>query len=257
MKNVSDVITTSNVERKLNQRLLAAVLLLAAAVFLSGCGRNRVVSTEDDSADYKSARALPPLKKTIPKAPEVSPEVDSAPLDPAPIAAQETGSELDVDPIVEPELAAQDVVVQDTVLQDSATEENDVEEVISESGTSSETSIAVIGNKAKLIIDRDLDSAWGLLTESLTNSEVTVFSRNKAAGRISIGCAEIGNEAEGAVRRAGGWSIFTRKKPRASEYCSLQTQEKRGQTLVKVLDRAGEEVSAEYGRPILERVINN
>ena len=45
---------------------LCQVTLIGALLFLNACSGNKVVVTTDDSADYQSARQLPPLnKKTI------------------------------------------------------------------------------------------------------------------------------------------------------------------------------------------------
>ena len=232
MKTLNNIIKAPNGEQKTNTRAFAICVLVVATLSVSACGRNKIVNTVDDSAEYKSAKALPPLQK--PRS-----------IDPKPVIASQ------------PAVTESVVSTQTAATEDQKVVAAPVTSSESKPASSADSEIVIANNKAKLIINSDLDSAWGLLTNSLTNSELTVFSRNKTAGRIAIGCAEIGNDTQSSVKRAGGWSIFSRKKQRTSEYCALQTQERKGQTLVRVLDRTGEEVTAEYGRVILARVFNN
>ena len=41
-------------------------IVLGAAALLSACGGGKIVSTQDNSAEYKTAKSLPPLKKPTP-----------------------------------------------------------------------------------------------------------------------------------------------------------------------------------------------
>lgn len=243
MKKLGDVVTFSNINHRANVRVLCVGLMVVTAVALSACGRGRVISTQDDSADYKSARALPPLKK-----PESEPVVAARPV--------ETSQPAVVTAVEKPQLIESQL--ENSGLEaETVADGNSIAESSALASSNSEAVISVTGDKAKLIINREVDEAWDWLIDNLSRSDLTVFSRNKTAGRISIGCGEIDGGAEGGVKRSGGWSIFTRKKQRISEYCALETQGKRGQTIVKMLDRAGDDVSAQYGRPVLERVLNN
>ncbi len=256
MKKLNDVVTASDANRKADFRVLTIGVMVITAIALSACNRGRVVSTQDDSADYKSAQALPPLKKPAPKPIVVAGSADTSQsidlAEPLTVASVDEPFESDLDQ--QKQVDAE--VLNSLVSEEAETGAKNID-LTTSAQINTEAVIVVVGDEAKLSIERDADNAWAWLIDALANSDLTVFSRNKAAGRISIGCGEIGNSTANAVKRSGGWSIFNRKQQRISEYCALITQQKRGTTLVKVLDRAGNEVSAEYGRRILERVLNN
>jgi len=108
--------------------------------------------------------------------------------------------------------------------------------------------------QARLKIDAGFEQAWAYLSDNLKTSDLTVFSRNKAAGRFSIGCANIA--AAPTVTKKGRWSFFNRDRQPRLEYCALQAVERRGATLVSVLNRSGEEVTAEYSRDVFTRLLS-
>ncbi len=231
--------------------------VMVVASLLAACGGNRIIQTSDESAEYKSARALPPLKKA-------TDPVEISPAQPTSTAAETVASTPDPQSSTPPVVVdipssvttaqdAQTAVVQETVAEVEAP----VTEPVSSSLPSAkglDTSVVTQGDRAKLVIDAEFDQAWTGLTEALINSELTVFSRNKTAGRVSIGCAEIGNDNGVDVKRAGGWSIFNRRKAKAAEYCALQAISKKDTTVVSVLDRSGAEVSSDLGQLILNRI---
>ncbi len=238
-------------------------IVLGAAALLSACGPGKVVNTQDNSADYKSARSLPPLKKPTPvvvtqRAPaevaeeqvDVSPKIEATPIE----AAQQDS--------VEAELTDLDVVADSERVANSAqteiSDEADAGAVIGASETpNAKQSVSVIdvdSGQARLKIDTGFDQAWVYLSDSLKKSDLTVFSRNRAAGRFSIGCATIA--AAPTVTKKGRWSFFNRDRQPRLEYCALQAVERRGATLVSVLNRSGEEVTAEYSRDVFNRLLS-
>jgi len=107
---------------------------------------------------------------------------------------------------------------------------------------------------SRLQIEADFADAWEYLSRSLQSSDVTVFSRNKAAGRFAIGCSGIENEP--TVTKKGGWS-FLNKKQKPRDYCALQAASTRGATLVTVLNRENEEVAGDSANRIFARILNN
>ncbi len=215
------------------------VLVLITLISLSACQNNRVIETTDDSAEYRSAKALPPLKK--PRA-----QVANNPVSPP--AQTRPANNPPVKPTVQ--APAQTKRVEAPVAATQPTQQIDPLSTVS-------SSLRDAGEYSRLMINADFDLAWQYLTNQLTKSEVTVFSRNKAAGRIAIGCGDIGNSTVVDVKREGGWSIFNRRKTEASEYCSLQMVGKRGESSVSVLDRAGREVVSELGQAVLSRISGN
>ncbi len=235
---------------------------------LSACGGSKKIITSDDSADYKSARSLPPLTK--PSRPVASQDkvvlqpavvataVDvvieqSLPLVSAPttIASQNSDQQISAPQIaVEP---ANSVPLSNAQgLANSATD-------VSATGISTNSVVSrVINDKSgqsRLEIAADFDLAWEFLSTSLQKSDLTVFSRNKEAGRFSIGCANIAKVP--TVVKSGRWSFFNRDKQQSLEYCALQSVSKRGITMVSVLNQAGEEVSGEYSNRVFSRILNN
>ena len=217
-------------------RVLRWVMVsLIATCLLTGCNNKRIVQTVDDSAEYKSARALPPLIK--PSASPVSaPEIDDQPSVPEDVVLAEPEA---------PVAVTQTVAVAEPEPETHSTQRTLTARVV-------ETR----GGHSKLLIDAPLVEAWAYLAANLQKSDVTIFSRNETAGRFAIGCADIPEKAV-RVQKRGGWSIFTREKSEPSEYCGLQTVEEKGQTAVTVLNRAGLVVSAESSNKIFARILNN
>jgi len=193
---------------------------------LSACGTRKVVVTSDDSVDYKSARSLPPL---------IKPAQDTAP------SVESTVSQVVSESNSEPVLSTNAETAAVSSDLNSASIQPNVNAVLKSKS-----------NFTRLSIDSDFDTAWVYLAEKLRSSDLTVFSRNKSAGRIAIGCSDVGDEITEV--KAGRWSIFNRRTPQASEYCSLQLNKKGGEIQVSVLDRVGVETTVEKARLILEQL---
>ena len=220
---------------------LLFVLVLGA--LLASCGGRSTLLTKDDSADYRSARALPPLKKPRPQQTEPSQNVNSLP------ASQSIEQPTDLGTIVESTVAEPQI---------NQAQQNASDELAS-------TSASVVRAKegtALLVIKQPLDQAWGYMRRSLKGSNVTVHSSNQSAGRILVGCASLeeGDQSGDANNNTSGWSIFS-AKPEESEYCTLQLIE-RGKgsevtTQVSALTRSGQAASYEAGNALFQRILNN
>ena len=198
--------------------LAKAVCVVIVLSNLSACSKRKVIVTTDDSVEYKSARSLPPLIKPTQR---VNPSIESTVSEVEPVL----DSEPITDSISEPGVSreAEAVVAAAPSDLESTSIQSDLNAVINTKS-----------NSTRLSIESDWDGAWAYLTEKLKSSDLTVFSRNKTAGRIAIGCSEVGEEV--VETRAGRWSIFNRKKTQASEYCSLQMNKKGSEINVSVLD---------------------
>ena len=107
-----------------------------------------------------------------------------------------------------------------------------------------------------LQINRDIDGAWRYLRQSLSQSDITVHTRNKSAGRFAIGCAAVDADENVSVTKSGGWSIF-RRTPNETEHCSLQVVADKGASEVRVYDRSGQPVAAAQARSLFARLLNN
>jgi uncharacterized lipoprotein len=198
-------------------------LVTLVALSLSACKGGKKLVTTDESADYKSAISLPPLKK--PSRVVVTQNKTSA------RPASDSG---------------------DAVEENGASASAPVSKAAE---TPSATVVDAGSGLAQLEVAADFGSAWDYLNVSLQQSDLTVFSRNKEAGRFSIGCASI--ETAPTVVKSGRWSFFNRNKQQNLEYCALQVVENRGITVVSVLNQAGEEVSGEYSKKLFSRMLNN
>ncbi|GHA00824.1 hypothetical protein GCM10008090_07330 [Arenicella chitinivorans] len=209
------------------------MLSLIAACLLTGCNNKRIIQTVDDSAEYQSARALPPLIKPS-GSPASEPVLDDEPEMPEDVVITEPE---------EPAVAVQAAPVSEPVSQ-------------APQRTLTARVVETRDGRSKLLIDAPLTEAWAYLAANLQKSDVTIFSRNETAGRFAIGCTDIPEQAV-RVQKRGGWSIFTRDKTEPSEYCGLQTVEEKGQTAVTVLNRAGVVVPAESSNKIFARILNN
>ncbi len=215
------------------------IFSLVTACLLTGCNNKRIIQSVDDSAEYKSARALPPLikpsgspasKPVLDDEPEVPEDVVIAESE-APVAVEQTVAVAETDVVPEPEPQSKQRTLTARVVETR-------------------------GGRSKLVIDASFAEAWAYLAANLQKSDVTIFSRNETAGRFAIGCADIPEKAV-RVQKRGGWSIFMRDKTEPSEYCGLQTVEEKGQTAVTVLNRAGVVVPAESSNKIFARILNN
>lgn len=208
-------------------RNLLTLTLIIAALSLSACGGGKKLSTKDNSVEYRTALALPPLKKPSRDVIVSSPE-----------------------PAVEELVPAVESSITNTA-PDKA-----LDTPIAQTSDISTSLVTLKTGQTRLKLVADFDPAWDYLSLSLQQSGLTVFSRNKEGGRFSIGCGDIGAEPTDVKR--GRWSFFNRKKKRRnSEHCALQVVEKRGTTTVSLLNRAGDEVSSEYSNTLFSNIINN
>ncbi len=231
-------------------------LVLGAAALLSACGAGKIVNTQDNSAEYKTAKSLPPLKKPTPvvvtqRAPVEVVEQQTETVEP--VAEVSTAAEA-----AQSEVALNEAPEEVVENRGNAVETADVaqsEQAVASAAAVSSANIVDDGSgQARLKIDSGFDQAWAYLSDNLKKSDITVFSRNKAAGRFSIGCASIA--AAPTVTKKGRWSFFNRDRQPRLEYCALQAVERRGATLVSVLNRSGEEVTAEYSRDVFTRLLS-
>jgi len=241
-------------ERAILKRSLSMILATYLALSLSACGGGKKISTKDNSVDYRSAQSLPPLKKpsrvvvTPTQVPSAAPQVTA--IEPSASVAEQADSDV----------IREEAVVAENLIEDSSavTAEPITEPVTLPSTPNPVLNASVVREKsgqARLEVAAGFEQAWQYLSSNLQKSDLTVFSRNKEAGRFSIGCANIA--AAPTVVKSGRWSFFNRDRQENQEYCALQAVEKRGTTIVSVLNRAGEEVSGEYSNNVFSRILNN
>ena len=217
-------------------RLQKLAALFLVAFILTGCGGSKTVVTQDDSADYSAAKTLPPLRKPG-RSVVTEPNPVVEPLQPGSPAA-DGSSNADGS-------SKQAYVAQPSLTRNPSTKTKQRTSKVS-------ASVIEVEESVRLRIDASLNQAWSFLSANLKNSDITVHNRNRAAGRISIGCGSV----EATAKTSSGWSIF-RKKERSTEHCSLQVVERRSQTIVTVLNRSGLEVAAIDAKKIFTRLLNN
>jgi uncharacterized lipoprotein len=227
-------------------------LTVIALASLAACGGKKV-TTVDDSADYKSETSLQPLKR-----PDTKRVVFSA----EPVVAKEMKAEItEFADAVEAEKVNDVDAISELADDQAIPVVEDVDGVavnIEESSISTDVSSQIITNTkgaTRMEINAEFDSAWNYLNNNLKTSDLTVFSRNKSAGRFSIGCGGI--EADSAVVKKGGWSFLNREKHEQLEYCALDLVGKRGKSHVTVLNRSGKEVLTAFSKPIFQRILSN
>jgi uncharacterized lipoprotein len=208
------------------KKTITSMALLMGLLSLVACGGRSTVVTHDDSAEYRDARSLPPLKK--PNAPDAqtSEGLATQTSTTAPVAA----------PVQSSAPTQTSGASQSSVISANVIETND--------------------NQVALQINGDVDAAWRYLRTNLKRSDITVHTRNKAAGRFAIGCAGIDSEEGVAVTKSGGWSIFRRKQSE-TEHCSLQLVADNDVSVVRAYDRSGQLVSAQLARGLFNRLLNN
>lgn len=240
-------------EHSILRRSAPFLAVFVVAVLMTACGNKRIIQTADDSADYSSARSLPPLKKPSQAAVKSQQETSSDPVVTVTEPAAEESSA--------PEVSVQEdtpVLVDQQVTDDSA-KDDAVEEPATQASANAIFNASVIDvgdGKSRLEINADIEGAWRYLTANLQKSDITLFSRNRAAGRFAIGCSGVAEDAVN-VEKKGSWSFFKRGENQESDYCALQVIEKRGQTHVSVLDRSGTEVASANSAGLFARILNN
>ena len=215
-------------------RSLLFILLTIVLFNFAACGGIRAAS--DSSADYKSARSLPPLKKPEQQSPVVLSD-DIAPVE----SLLETANESDsIESSVDQQISSADESLANQKVQNLSLIATQVVEP--RAGVS------------RLQIDADFSQAWEFLSNRLQRSEVTIFTRNKDAGRIAIGCGQI--DSRNGATKSGGWSIFSRDRKTKFDYCAIQLDERRGVTTASLLDRQGEEIAGDFSANIFKRINN-
>jgi len=260
-------------------RVSRIAVVLVMSLLLASCGSRGVVSTKDDSVDYKTARRLPPLKKpskvlipetspsaasdvAVVKQPALNDAVDTA----TPLSESRIGS-LPADSVTV-DSSATDSSATDSSAKGSSTADAPNTDLVSSSSTPSVSTTAnsvneisteisnLKNNTARLKVAGDYDVAWEYLVNKLGRSSVTVFSRNKAAGRFAIGCAAF-QMPESEDSEAGGWAIFNRSRAVSDDYCTLSVSESRGNIVVSALDRDGDEVGKVGATLVFEQLLND
>ena len=267
-------------------RVFTIMIVAVLSLLLASCGSRGTVTTKDDSVEYKTARKLPPLKKPskviIPQsAPSTgvqdrdvavvkrtnsgdgvvtqsadtatplsdssigSVTADSATTDSVSNGSVSTGS------VATDSVSTGSVASADT----SSIVRSDSEVIDSFRGISTEIT-TLKNNTARLKVASDFEDSWEYLAAKLARSTVTVFARNKAARRFSIGCAAF-DAPESDDSGGSGWAIFKRNRTVSDEYCALSVSESRGNTIVSALDRDGDEVGKNGATLVFKQLINN
>lgn len=231
--------TTSTLRQKISSitpNWLKQFSLFSLLLILAACSGRADVVTQDDSADYHSARSLPPLIKpgdtrtTSSNRAETQNSGETPPSRTTTVTGVEPPTATAPTPTVEapPSTAGKtDTIVARVNRLSDAT--------------------------ARLVIEADYQQAWDFVTQNLKSSDLTVHTRNQTAGRLAIGCGEI--QAVETTKK-GGWSFFKRK-PEELEHCALQLVSSKGDTNVQVLNRSGAEVDADSAEAIFNRLLNN
>lgn len=220
-----------------NQLIISKLTLVMSVMLtvsgLTACSTGKTIAVVDDSADYKSSQSLQPLKRPS----QVKPKEVAL-----------VGSEVQVTQA--PEATINDEPKSTSETESQALENQDQTNVVINSEI-----ISGENSESRLLIDAGFEQSWAYVNDSLKTSDLTVFSRNKSAGRFLIGCGDIDSEV--ATVQKSGWSFFNRDKSEKLEYCVLEVTEKRSDSIVKFLNRSGIEVLGEYSMPIFERLLDN
>lgn len=231
-------------------KLRPFALLALCAFGLVACGGDKAVISKDRSVDYRTARSLPPLIKTLPAAetPVVA-ATSVAVTSPMPSSPEERDT-------AQPDLARSyaPTVIATESLASAQIDATDAQPAAESAIAVSSSIITTADNTARLLVAAPLNTAWSYVIAQARASDLSIFSRNVADARMFIGCKGI--PQAGSVKKAGRWTFFNRDKPdEAAQYCSLKLQEQGSQTLVSVLDTSGNEVDAAFGESILSSLL--
>ena len=111
-----------------------------------------------------------------------------------------------------------------------------------------------------VVINTRGESAWQQLEAGLNRAEITIYGRNKEAGRYFIGCGDESDILQ-QPRKLGGFSIpFIKPQKRfvETEYCFLITTPARNKkTAVTLMSRKGHRVISSYSKEIYSRLVSN
>ncbi|MFT5572174.1 MAG: hypothetical protein ACI9FR_001095 [Cryomorphaceae bacterium] len=220
------------------------VFVAIVVLSLTACGNAGKVVTKDDSADYRAAVSLPPLKKPS-QAPQATAQAETQSIIKQVLQPADATTPAEHDDSVQPLIEVDGA--QANVIQNSESIQQPEQAIAARVISPNE-------QVARLQIDSEFSGAWAYLQNNLKQSDLTVYSRNELAGRVSIGCSEV--EGAPVIKKRGGWSFLTKAKTEKLEYCALQAVSAKGLTLVTVLNRAGQEVSKEYAIQIFQRILN-
>ncbi|MFT5656393.1 MAG: putative lipoprotein [Arenicella sp.] len=220
-------------------RVMRTAGLLVLASVLIGCGGSKTVITADDSAEYRNAVSLPPLKKPT-KAPANFSEVESA---------TQSNQQSAIDKGSSDQLASDSVKAKVRMNAPTIVGKRPVGVV-----TNAQV-IELASDIARLKIDADFDAAWNYLSENLKRSNITVHTRSKTAQRFSIGCASLQGQSADSVK-GSGWSFFAKKR-KPTEHCSLLLVSARSAIEVKLLNRSGAEYASADSKALFARLLNN
>jgi len=229
-----------------------AVAIVSLSI-LTACGGGKVITTVDNSADYKSAVSLPPLKKPSKEVATTKPQTAIA-KDAKAREQIDDNSELVED--LSQSTDTSQAYVPNAAQAEPVTDKADVD--VPAVTTVKRINAQVISpksNVSRLQIEAEFDDAWGYLSRSLQRSDMTVFSRNKVAGRFAIGCSGI--DTAPTLAKKGSWKFLNKRRNVQQEYCALQAVATRGVTVVTVLNRLSQEVDGESAGQVFSRVLNN
>lgn len=225
---------------------VSVIFFCAMCLSLNACSSKKNVVSIDESADYKSARELPPLTKKQIKLSSGNAVLPASQASDKQVVGASKNSDLTLH--ASPGINSSDET-------SSATSETVAAPTqLTKQPYTVTPALLVDNNTTQLSLDTNTDDAWTFLTNKLAGSNITVFSRNKSAGRIAIGCAEIGRDTH--TIQSGKWSIFKRKEIVMNEYCSLKVFNSANSTRVSVLNRSNQTASIDESRMIFKRLLN-
>ncbi len=226
------------------------LLCALCASGLAACGGERAVVSEDKSVDYRSARSLPPLMKTLPSN---ETNVPTGSVSTAPTSSMARDKAVpDTARSYAPTSITSEPLQNDSPdsMQIEVGAQTSPEQAGEPPVNVSSSIITTADNTSRLLVTASLNTAWNYVIAQARGSKLSIFSRNVADARMYIGCKGI--PQEGSAKKKKGWTIFNRDKPaEAAQYCSLKLQEQGSNTHVLVLDTTGTEVDAEFAEPIL------
>ena len=241
---------------EIKKRLYQTAVLFVIMIALSACAAGTKKSV-DNSADYRSAQSLPPLKK-----PDRESKVIVQDQGASPTILSENISSSDLEPPIadQPTNGAAGSTVEESIASQEAAQQNRAlrqQELVESASTDLITATVVEARPgvSRLHVDAKFESAWSYLSQQLQSSSMTVFTRNKDAGRVDIGCSQLDEQLQ--TSKSGGWSVFRRDRRKLSDYCALKIGERRGATIVTLLDRQGDEVVGEFSAKIFNQLNSN
>jgi hypothetical protein len=205
---------------------LHSSLIVVLGVLLSACAGSNNYQAKDKSEDYLSARALPPLIKTVPSVSSSAP------------APQQVVS---VAPV-------QESAVETSPVEQPAPIEQPVQEPIT-------WSLLPINEEfTRIQTNQSVEQAWAQFATMLTSAAVTIIGRNASDNEYRVNCIDaLTNKTE--VKKESGWSVF-KKQQTFSDVCRFVFEQEGERVLVSYVAQNGEEVPSAMSLELLERIIN-